>query len=180
GGKRGRQAIHHRGGVDPGARLRMANAGALAARPSEIGVRPSRRAGRELPAYLFLLPWLLGFFFLTLGPTLASLYLSFTSYDLVRSPRWTGLANYARMFGDDVAFTASLKVPFTYVALAVPLKLAFALAIALALNKGVRGLPIYRAIFYLPSLLGASVAIAVLWRIIFAGDGLFNRLLALF
>src|SRR5262249_22795250 len=75
---------------------------------------------------------------------------------------------------------ASMRVTFFYVAFAVPLKLAFALAVAMALNKGIRGLPIYRALFYLPSLLGASVAIAVLWRQLFAGDGLFNQFLALF
>ncbi len=137
------------------------------------------RARRDIQAYLFLLPWLAGFIFLTLGPTLASLYLSFTSFDLVRSPRWIGAANYARIFSNDVKFTDSLKVTFSYVALAVPLKLAFALAVAMALNRGLRGLAIYRAVFYLPSLIGASVAISVLWRRIFSGDGLFNQMLAL-
>ncbi len=73
-----------------------------------------------------------------------------------------------------------MRVTFVYVGLAVPLKLAFALAVAMLLNQGIRGLPLYRALFYLPSLLGASVAIAVLWRQLFAGDGLVNRLLALF
>ena len=128
---------------------------------------------------MFLLPWLVGFFCLTLGPALVSLYLSFTSFDLVRSPRWIGAANYARIATNDAKFLDSLAVTFTYVAVAVPLKICFALGVAIALNKGIRGLPIYRAIFYLPSLLGASVAIAVLWRIIFAGDGLFNHLLAM-
>ena len=61
----------------------------------------------------------------------------------------------------------------------VPLKLVFALAVAALLNRGIKGLPIYRAIFYLPSLLGASVAVAVLWRELFSGDGLVNRVLAL-
>ena len=70
-----------------------------------------------------------------------------------------------------------MQVTFTYVLLAVPLKLAFALCLAMALNKGVQGLSVYRAIFYLPSLLGASVAIAVLWRKVFAGDGLINAFL---
>jgi multiple sugar transport system permease protein len=156
------------------AKLGTVAAGAGAARP----LLAWRRA-RGGAAYLFLLPWLAGFFCLTLGPTLATLYLSFTSFDLVRSPRWIGAANYLRIFGDDVKFVDSLKVTFFYVALAVPLKLAFALAVAMALNKGLRGLPLYRAVFYLPSLLGASVAIAVLWRTIFSGDGLFNRVLAL-
>src|SRR6266852_9468305 len=107
----------------------MASADAFAAR------RPLRRslvpfaASRDTQGYLFLLPWLAGFFLLTAGPTLASLYLSFTSFDLVRNPRWIGAANYVRIATDDVKFVDSLKVTFLYVALAVPLKLAFALVV---------------------------------------------------
>src|SRR4051812_37832946 len=107
--------------------------------------------------YLFLLPWLAGFFGLTLGPALASLYLSFTDFDLVRDPHWIGAANYVRIATADPKFAAAMRVTFLYVALAVPLKLAFALAVALILNRGIAGLPLYRAMFYLPSLLGASV-----------------------
>ena len=130
--------------------------------------------------YLFLAPWLVGFFGLTLGPALVSLYLSFTDFDLLSNPRWVGAANYVRIATADAKFTAAMHVTFAYVALAVPLKLAFALMVAMVLNKGIRGLSIYRAMFYLPSLLGASVAIAVLWRRLFAGDGLINQALALF
>lgn len=138
------------------------------------------RTRRNWSGYLFLLPWLAGFLFLTLGPTLASLVLSFTNFDLIGSPRFVGTANYVRIFTADAKFWTSLKVTFLYVALAVPFKLAFALAVAMMLNKGIRGLPVYRALFYLPSLLGASVAIAVLWRKIFAGDGLLNQVLSVF
>jgi multiple sugar transport system permease protein len=140
--------------------------------------RGRSRLKAELVGHAFLLPWLAGFLGLTLGPALASLYLSFTDFDLVRDPRWIGAANYVRIATDDPKFLASMHVTFLYVALAVPLKLAFALAIALILNKGIRGLPIYRALFYLPSLMGASVAIAVLWRQLFAGNGLVNQMLA--
>ncbi len=80
----------------------------------------------------------------------------------------------------DAKFSQAMHVTFTYVFLAVPLKLAFALSIAMILNKGLRGLPIYRALFYLPSLLGGSVAIAILWREVFSADGLFNQVLAVF
>jgi len=140
--------------------------------------RPRKnRLRAEIAGHAFLMPWLLGFLGLTLGPALASFYLSFTDFDLVRDPRWIGAANYVRIATADPKFPASLGVTFTYVGLAVPLKLAFALSVALVLNKGIRGLPIYRALFYLPSLLGASVAIAVLWRQLFAGDGLVNHLL---
>ena len=136
--------------------------------------------GRDRAGYLFLLPWLIGFFALTLGPVLASLYLSFTDFDLLRDPRWIGLDNYVRIATSDPKFTAAMRVTFLYVALAVPFKLVFALAVAMILNRGIAGLPLYRAMFYLPSLLGASVAIAVLWRKVFAGDGLVNQLLAQF
>ncbi|MTH79063.1 ABC transporter permease subunit [Paracoccus aestuariivivens] len=127
---------------------------------------------------MFLAPWLIGFFCLTLGPALASLYLSFTNFDLLSAPEFIGAQNYVRMVTADPRFIASIRVTLVYVALSVPLKLAFALAVAMVLNRGMRGLPFYRAIFYLPSLLGTSVAIAVLWRQLFAADGLVNSLLA--
>ncbi|MGZ2481496.1 multiple sugar transport system permease protein [Rhizobium pisi] len=130
------------------------------------------------PGYLFLLPWLIGFFGLTLGPALISLYLSFTDFDMLRSPGWVGAANYVRIATADPKFSAAMRVTLTYVVLSVPFKLTFALLVAMALNRGVGGLPIYRAIFYLPSLLGGSVAIAVLWRQLFASDGLINAALA--
>ncbi|MBQ0820591.1 sugar ABC transporter permease [Microvirga sp. HBU67558] len=135
---------------------------------------------RTLVSYSFLLPWLIGFLGLTLGPTLASLYLSFTNFDLLQDPQFIGTANYQRIITNDVKFWHSMQVTFTYVILAVPLKLAFALGLAMVLNRGIAGLPLYRALFYLPSLLGASVAIAVLWRQLFAKDGLANVALGLF
>jgi len=141
---------------------------------------PWRRFWRRNGAgYAMLSPWLIGFFGLTIGPALISLYLSFTNFDLLQAPNWIGGANYVRMFTADAKFLQSLRVTFFFVLFSVPLKLIFALAIALLLNRGIKGLPLYRAVFYLPSLLGASVAVAVLWRELFAGDGLVNRLLAL-
>lgn len=131
----------------------------------------------QLAGYGFLSPWLIGFFVLTLGPAVSSFYLSLTDYTLMAEPNWVGAANYAQIATDDPRFRAAMNVTFTYVLLSVPLKLAFALGVAVLLNKGMRGLTLYRAIFYLPSLLGGSVAIAVLWRQIFAGDGILNQLL---
>ena len=132
---------------------------------------------RNVHAYVFLLPWLIGFFGLTLGPALASLYLSFTNYDLLQSPDWVGASNYVRIATADPKFAAAMQVTFTYVILSVPLKLMFALMVAMAFNRGIKGLTMYRAVFYLPSLLGSSVAIAVLWRQLFASDGLVNMVL---
>ncbi|MEH0069928.1 sugar ABC transporter permease [Pannonibacter sp. Pt2-lr] len=139
-----------------------------------------RFLARNAPGYLFLSPWLLGFFLLALGPILVSLYLSFTKYDMVSDPRWVGLANYDYMFSRDRRFWKALEVTFTYVVLAVPARLAFALAVAMLLDKGLRTIGLYRAIFYLPSLLGASVAIAILWRELFAASGVVNEFLGFF
>ncbi len=139
--------------------------------------RPVNRAlRRNLVAYTFLLPWLIGFFGLTLGPMLASLYLSFTKFDLLSAPRWVGLDNYTWMLQDD-RWWASVHVTLTYVLLEVPLKLAFALLVAVLLNRGLQGMSLYRAVYYVPSLLGGSVAVAILWRNVFGPEGLVNRFL---
>ncbi len=130
----------------------------------------------ERAAYVFLAPWLLGFFGLTLAPMAASLYLSFTRYDLLSPPRWIGADNYVAMLQDD-RWWHSVQVTLTYVLLEVPLKLAFALLVAVALNRGLRGLAFYRSVFYVPSLLGGSVGVAILWRQIFGADGLVNGVL---
>lgn len=154
---------------------------------SQMGAKKRLQAEkRKLPlavrenmvGYLFLLPWFIGLFALTLGPMLGSLYLSFTRYDLLSAPQWIGLQNFTAMFSD-IRFLDSLRVTAIYVFLSVPLKLAVALLVALALNKGLRGLGIYRAVYYVPSLLGGSVAIAILWRQIFGQNGIVNQGLAL-
>jgi multiple sugar transport system permease protein len=132
---------------------------------------------RDLIGYAFLAPWLIGFLCFSLGPLLASLYLSFTKFDLLRPPQWVGADNYVRMFSADPRFWQALKVTFSYMLMEVPLKLAFALLVAVALDKAVRAGALYRALFYIPSLLGGSVAIAVLWRQIFEGNGTLNQVL---
>ncbi|UCM90134.1 carbohydrate ABC transporter permease [Streptomyces marincola] len=148
-----------------------------AAGKAKDGREHDNRDGRA--ALFFLAPWLIGLLGITLGPMIASLYLAFTDYNLLQDPRFTGLDNIRRMFSDD-RLAQSLRVTFTYVVVAVPLQLAAALGLALLLDRGIRGLPLYRSILYLPSLLGASVAIAVLWRLVFGNEGLLNAFLALF
>ena len=138
----------------------------------------------NLAGYLFLAPWLVGLVVFTLGPMVASLYLSFTDYNLLKSPLknppdFIGVDNYLKMFQDD-AFWNSFRVTVVYVVTSVPLQLALALALALLLDRGMRGLSFYRSVFYLPSLLGGSVAVAILWRQVFGKDGLVNGFLALF
>jgi len=127
----------------------------------------------------FLGPWFIGLVLIVAGPLLASLYLSFTDYDLLTDPEFIGLANYRDMFNDP-RLLGSLRVTFTYVFVSVPLQLVAALGLALLLDRGMRALALYRSVFYLPSLLGGSVAIAILWRQIFGTSGLINQFLGLF
>src|SRR5690606_36519335 len=142
--------------------------------------RNSLASDHNRTAYLFLTPWLIGFFCLTLGPMIASLYFSLTKYNLLNSPSWIGLGNYVKILSDDETFRNSLFLTFKYVFFSVPLKLIFALIVAMILNKGLRGLGIYRTVYYLPSLLGGSIAVAIVWRQIFAGDGVVNDFLGWF
>jgi multiple sugar transport system permease protein len=153
--------------------------------PATVAPRRSRRsvgvnARNNAAAFVFLSPWLIGLLALTLGPILASFYLSLTSYDMFTAPEFIGTANYRKMFIEDPRYYQALEVTFTYVFLSVPLKLAFALGVALVLNRGLRGLGFYRSVYYLPSLLGGSVAVAILWRQIFSYDGVINQILLKF
>lgn len=111
---------------------------------------------------------------------LQSFYLSLTQYNLLQSPTWVGLDNYNEIFFDDKVFLQSLKVTFVFVILSVPLKLAAALFVAIVLSKAYRGMSAYRAVYYLPSLIGGSVAVSILWRNLFGEDGLVNKFLGLF
>ena len=139
---------------------------------------PRRRAA-AIAGYLFLLPWFVGLVGLVLGPMLISAYLSFTEYDLFSNARWVGLDNYRTILTDDPKFVQSVRVTFGYVLLSVPLRLAFALGIALLMNRAMRGMAFYRSVMYLPSLLAGSVGVALLWRQLFGREGAVNQLLAL-
>ncbi|WRH24249.1 ABC transporter permease subunit [Arthrobacter sp. JZ12] len=130
-------------------------------------------------AHVFLLPWMLGMILVTAGPLIASAFLAFTDYDLLTAPEFIGFDNFTRMMEDE-RFWASTRVTALYVVVSVPLQLAFALFLAIILDKGIKGLPLYRSAFYLPSLLGGSVAIAILWRQLFGDAGLINTVLAFF
>lgn len=147
--------------------------------------RLNKRAVRDtLGSYVFLLPWLIGFFLLTLYPMCYSLYLSFTRFNIRTPPQWIGMANYLVMFKGSAAlprderFLNSIWVTFRFVFISVPVKLIFALSVAMLMNKKLRLIGLYRALYYIPTLLGGSVAIAVLWRRLFASDGLLNMILS--
>ncbi|MFV2021223.1 carbohydrate ABC transporter permease [Micromonospora sp. LOL_023] len=133
---------------------------------------------KDRVGYLFLLPWFVGMLF-TIVPFFASLYLAFTDYRLITPPEWIGLQNFREMI-EDQRLHQSLKVTFIYTFVAVPLSLAVALGVAMMLNRGIRGLPIYRAVFYLPSLLGSSVAVVLVWVYLFGNEGVVQGFLGWF
>ena len=142
-------------------------------------LRGRRKAARAPLAqstlgYMYLAPYVIGLLIFTTIPFAASFYLSFTDYNLMSAPRWTGLENYIELFTSDRTFRRSLYVTLLYVFVTVPLKLAFALFIAYILNYRLRFINFFRTAFYVPSILGGSIAIAVLWRYIFATNGLVN------
>ncbi|MFD4554024.1 carbohydrate ABC transporter permease [Streptomyces sp. NPDC058469] len=137
-----------------------------------------KRGQRSGPAYVFLSPWILGVVLLTLAPMAVSLYLSFTDYNLFDPPKWVGLRNYSDMFTADPRYWRSVGTTLLYVVVAVPLKLALALGVALLLGntRKVRGF--YRSAFYAPSLLGASMAVALVWRALYNDGGTVDELLS--
>jgi len=141
--------------------------------------KTKRQRADSVAGYLFLLPWFLGLLGLVLGPMIATAYLSFTEYDLFTDAKWVGLQNYTEILTEDRKFRQSVSVTLTYVLVSVPLRLLFALTVAVLMNRAMRGMSFYRSIMYLPSLLGGSVGIAVLWRQIFGRDGAANQLLSI-
>ncbi|WP_033342387.1 carbohydrate ABC transporter permease [Catenuloplanes japonicus] len=143
----------------------------------------SGRHREGVAGYVFLSPWLLGLMGITAIPMLLSLYLSFTDYSVFSTwedVEWIGLENYVTMFTNDPSFVRSVLVTLVYALVMVPLKLAAALAVALLLNRAWRGVGLFRGLFYLPSLLGGSVALALVWSALFAGDGAVNEFLSFF
>ena len=138
------------------------------------------RSGWEKVLYplLFLAPWIIGVLVFSIYPIFSSLYLSFTNFSLFAKPDFIGGINYTRLVADP-RFLKACQVTITYVLLGVPFQLCFALFLAMMLNRGIPGLQYFRAIYYLPALLGGSVAIGILWRQVFGMDGLLNSFLGL-
>jgi oligogalacturonide transport system permease protein len=128
--------------------------------------------------YLYILPWVIGFLLLQLVPLVNSLWYSFTQFQLLGDPKFLGLANYKKIFTADATFLQSLKVTFYYVLIAVPLKIGFALLVAIILNQKIKGINLFRTLYYIPSILGGSVAISVLWKYLFMNQGVINNIIA--
>lgn len=127
--------------------------------------------------YVFILPFIIGFLGFLALPMLLSFGFSFTRYNILESPVFIGLENYKTMFFNDTKFWKVFGVTMYYVVFSVPLRLLMALAVALLLVKSSRLSGFYRAVYYLPSIIGSSVAVAILWKRMFASDGVINALL---
>ena len=141
------------------------------------GYYSGRRQLREdIAGYLFISPWLIGFLVFSVIPILMSLYFSFTNYDILGSPIFNGFANFIRM-GKDPMFYQALKVTFTYTFISVPSRLVFAFFLAALFKRASKMIRFYQAAYYLPSLVGGSIAVAVMWRRMFTADGIFNTFL---
>ncbi len=142
-------------------------------------VRRQNKHRKYYVGLLYISPWIIGFLVFKLYPFLSSFFTSFTDYNMIQKPVFIGLKNYITMFTKDDLFFHSLKVTLIYVIIAVPCKIAFSLFIAMVLNIKIKGVNFFRTVYYLPSILGGSVAIAILWRFIFVRDGLLNNLLSI-
>ncbi len=137
----------------------------------------SQMRKNTLLGYLFIGPWLICFLAFTALPFAASFFLSFTEYNMLSAPKFIGFSNYIRLFTQDNLFMTSLGVTFKFVFISIPLRLLFALMVAMILNRDSKAVPIYRVIYYLPSILGGSVAVSVMWKYCFSKTGVFNSFL---
>ena len=134
----------------------------------------------KVAGYVFIAPFIIGLITFTVSPFFSSLYLAFTDYDVLTPARWIGLANFQRMFFEDKYFWQSFWVTFKFALIQVPIKLLVSLGVALILSRKTRAIPIYRAAFYIPSLMGGSVAVALTWKQLFSYNGAINKITSYF
>ena len=132
---------------------------------------------RDYAAFAYLAPWIIGMLILQLYPFLSSLVYSFCNYKITGTTSFTGLSNYIQLFTMDTEFWNSLKVTLVYTLYTVPGKLVMALAVAVFLNRDIKGINLIRTLYYIPSLFGGSVAVALLWKIMFMDNGVINAIL---
>jgi len=142
---------------------------------SSLNIR--KKEAREF--YLYISPWLIGFMFITAGPMLVSIFLSFTRWDIISSPKWIGFNNFKELLLGDPLFWKSLKVTVLYSFVAVPLQLTTSLLVAILLNQKIKVMGLFRTIFYLPTVLPV-VASTMLWMWLYFPDGLVNYFLGKF
>ena len=132
---------------------------------------------RDLKAYYYIAPWLIGFAILQLYPFISSLIYSFADYSIGSKPDFIGFGNYIKLFTKDKEFWTSLRVTIVFALMTVPGKIILALAVAIFLNRDIRGINLIRTLYYIPSLFGGSVAIAILWKLMFLDNGPINAVL---
>jgi len=139
---------------------------------------PKRQLKEDLAGYIFIGPWLIGFFAFALAPMIISFYFSFTRYDILSAPVFIGVANYTRMMHDP-AFWQALRVTFGFAFSSVAMRLVFAFFLACMFKRASWMTKVYTTAYYIPTLVGSSIAVAVMWRRIFMGDGMLNQVLRL-
>lgn len=149
---------------------------------SQVTLKSKKTLGQimntpKVAGYIFILPFMIGFLAFMALPMLLSLGYSFTRYNILESPVFIGLENYITMFTADPKFWKVFGVTIYYVIFSVPLRLIMALIVAMLLVKNTKLSGFYRAVYYLPSIIGSSVAVAILWKRMFASDGVINALL---
>lgn len=135
---------------------------------------------RNWLGYAFISPWLIGFLAFTAGPFLASIFLSFTRYDVISTPVWVGAANYKQLFAGDPIFWKSLAVTFKYAMVAIPVGIVTGVALALLLNMDIKGISVYRTMFYVPSIVPVVATSVVFVWILNPNGGLVNSILLRF
>lgn len=138
--------------------------------------RKLKKSG-QVRGYLYILPWVIGFLMFQLIPLVNSFRYSLTDIKLGGEYQFIGLENYIRMFTADADLFNSMGVTIKYIFMVVPAKLIFALAVAMILSMKIRGIRVFRTMYYLPSILGGSVAISALWRVMFMKSGIVNNIL---
>lgn len=126
---------------------------------------------------IFIVPWFLGFCILQAYPLFMSLYYSFTDFSILGSGKFVGFDNYIKLFTNDKYFLKSLRITFKYALISVPMKLCMALIVALVLNMKLKAINFFRTVYYLPSIMGGSVAISILWKFMFMKEGMVNNVL---
>lgn len=131
----------------------------------------------QVAGFVFIAPFIIGLIAFTVIPFFTSLYLAFTDYSILKAPNWIGLGNFQKMFFKDKLFWKSFGVTFKFALIQVPIKLLVSLLVAIILARPSKATSFYRAAFYIPSLMGGSVAIALLWKQLFAYNGVINQLL---
>lgn len=149
----------------------------ISTRQTVLKIRRYRK--RDYMGLLYIAPWLIGLLVLQLYPFVTSFYYSFTDYQFFNKPEFIGFGNYIKLFTSDPEFFKSLQVTIVYTLFTVPGKIMMALFIALLLNKNMKGIGTIRTIYYIPSLFSGSVAVAILWKLLFMNDGAINNILSM-